>query len=149
MDLGELMTDQDGKSHRYTLPAGRMAPQVWEKQKRHAKDVLPPQFAELVNRTEVPFVQAITDVLPSRAAVMEGTVILAGDSVAGFRPHTAGSTGQAAWHATLLNELDLFGNGKMSLAEYEKQVLAWARQRGQDGIEMGQRSQFGEHPLAA
>jgi len=100
-----------------------------------------------VNRTEVPFVQAITDVLPSRA-VMDGTVIFVGDSVAGFRPHTAGSTGQAAWHATLLNELDLFGNGKLNLTEIEQQILAWAQRRGQEGIKMGQRSQFGNHPLA-
>ncbi|KAF1978034.1 hypothetical protein BU23DRAFT_550149 [Bimuria novae-zelandiae CBS 107.79] len=52
----ELMTDKDGKRHHITLPPGGVQEHVWKRQKRRARDVLPPQFAELVEKTEVPFI---------------------------------------------------------------------------------------------
>lgn len=60
------MTDINGRRHPITLPVGTMKPQVWEKQKEYAAKVLPPQFAEAVQKTQQPFIQAITDVEPSK-----------------------------------------------------------------------------------
>ncbi|KAL3425887.1 hypothetical protein PVAG01_02678 [Phlyctema vagabunda] len=147
-EFKELMTDSDGRSHSFTLPAGKMKESIWKQQKAFASRSLPPQFAELVQKTETPFIQAITDVLPSISVFEDGKLLLVGDALAGFRPHTAGSTGQAAWHALLLGELGIFGAGEKSLESWEEEVLEWARVRGRQGIEMGRRSQFGEHPLA-
>lgn len=142
------MTDSDGHEHGFTVPAGKIRPGIWEKQRESAEKSLPPQFLELVTKTETPFIQAVTDVRSPTASLMDGKVILVGDAVAGFRPHTAGSTGQAAWHSLLLDELDFLGEGKTTMPEWEVKVMEWAEVRGKQGIDMGERSQFGKHPLS-
>ncbi|KAK5233435.1 hypothetical protein LTR47_005528 [Exophiala xenobiotica] len=147
----ELMTDVDGNTHRFTLPTGgKMQPHVWNRQKLRAKEVLPPQFAEIVGKTRMPFVQAITDVQPPEKGtkvgrLLNGKAVLVGDALAGFRPHTAASTSQAAFDALMLERVF---KGETDWAEFEEQVLdfAWSWQRR--GVMLGNRSQFGHHPLA-
>ena len=141
----ELMTDVEGRLHHFTLPAGKMQPQIWEQQRRYAGEILPPQFAELVAKTKQPFVQAIADVLSPTNVFFEGKVLLVGDAVAGFRPHSAASTNQAAFDAQLLGRLL---EGKLTLEEWERETMDYARYMQGRGVEMGQRSQFGKHPLA-
>lgn len=80
-ELEDLMTDIHGKRHPITLPVGTMQPKVWEKQKEHAANVLPPQFAESVQETEQPFIQAITDVISPQNCFMDGKVLLVGDAL--------------------------------------------------------------------
>lgn len=148
----ELFTDNNGKRHHITLPPGGIQDSVWKRQKEAARDVLPPQFAELVNKTEVPFVQAITDVL-SPAAILpsDGRVLLIGDSLAGLRPHTAASTNQAAMDAVeLAKSIDKILEGADRdevLKGWEESVLEYAKQMQQHGVDIGNRSQFGIHPL--
>lgn len=146
----ELMTDMDGVKHRFTLPTGgKMRPGVWERQKTHAQRSLPPQFAEIVAKTAMPFVQAITDLPPpekgmSLSRLLNGKAILVGDALSGFRPHTAASTSQAAFHAL---QLEGVFTGKLSRDEYEATILDFARRWFQRGGMLGTRSQFGHHPL--
>lgn len=148
----ELMTDEDGKRHHITLPPGGIRDHVWQQQKEFAAGVLPPQFAELVNKTKVPFVQAITDVI-SPAAVLpsDSRVLLTGDALAGFRPHTAASTNQAAMDAMKLAEaIDRVLEGSdrdEALESWEREVLEYAKSMQQHGVDIGNRSQFGFHPL--
>lgn len=147
----ELMTDKDGKRHHITLPPGGIADDVWARQKEDAKRLLPPQFAELVEKTEVPFVQAITDAIVPSAVLSGGSVVLLGDSLANFRPHTAASTNQAAMNAIALAEaIDklLEGGEKEVLNEWGERVLQYAKLMQNDGVRMGERSQFGRHPLS-
>lgn len=144
-DLDELMTDVHGKRHPITLPVGGMKPEVWEKQKGHAKDVLPPQYAEAVGKTTQPFVQAITDHLSHKNRFMDGKVLLVGDALAGFRPHTAASTSQAAFDALTLG---LCLRGEIDQREYDERVLGYAKKLQEHGVMLGERSQFGRHPLA-
>ena len=108
----ELMTDSDGKTHHVTLPIGKMRIDILEQQRQYAKEVLPPQFAEIVCGTKQPFIQAITDVIAPRNSFFDGKLLLIGDAVAGFRPHTAASTSQAAFDAQKLYELM---NGEIGL----------------------------------
>ena len=148
----ELMTDRDGKRHHVTLPPGGIRDEVWRRQRERAREVLPPQFAELVERTEVPFVQAITDVLSPRAVLgRDSRVVLIGDALAGFRPHTAASTNQAALDAMELAEAveQVLGGGDREevMRGWEERVLEYARGMQKHGVDMGDRSQFGEHPL--
>ncbi|CAO2652441.1 Nn.00g007240.m01.CDS01 [Neocucurbitaria sp. VM-36] len=148
----ELMTDKDGKRHHITLPAGGIQDDVWTRQKNKARETLPPQFSELVEKTEVPFIQAITDVLAPSALLEGGRVLLLGDAVAGFRPHTAASTNQAAMNAMKLAQAieKLFDReGPEPLQEWEGHVLQYARHMQRHGVAMGDRSQFGEHPLSS
>ncbi|CAL1703035.1 unnamed protein product [Somion occarium] len=150
----ETMTDTEGNLHQYILRAPKIRPEVLEKQLQKARDVLPPSFCEAVEKTDYPFIQAITDSISSRAVFLEGRVVLLGDAVAGFRPHTAASTSQAAMHALFLEEfLSQYEDGQKGLSEkdaklYELNALAYAKDMSRHGIEMGNLSQFGNHPLA-
>jgi 2-polyprenyl-6-methoxyphenol hydroxylase-like FAD-dependent oxidoreductase len=144
-ELEELMTDVDSKRHAITLPVGKMSPAVLEKQKRLAAEILPPQYAEVVQKTEAPFIQAITDNICSRNSFYDGKVLLIGDALAGFRPHTAASTGQAAFDALRLGELL---DGAITREQYDGRVLEFARRVQEHGVMLGERSQFGRHPFA-
>lgn len=139
------MTDSEGKHHLFTMPAGKVSPSIWAHQQAHAKATLPPQFSELVQRTKVPFIQCITDVVSPRHVFMDGKVLLVGDALAGFRPHTAASTSQAAMNALALDE---YMGGKIGLKEWKKKTGDWGKWMAGRGREMGNRSQFGHHPMA-
>jgi 2-polyprenyl-6-methoxyphenol hydroxylase-like FAD-dependent oxidoreductase len=143
----EVLTDSDGNHHRYTLPTGgKMRQDVWDRQKRTAAETLPPQFAELVQKTQKPFLQAITDVEPPARGtkigrLLEGRAALLGDALAGFRPHTAASTSQAAFDASHLEQAFA---GKISWDEYEQTVLEYATSWQKKGVRLGTMSQFGK-----
>lgn len=151
-EYSELMTDAQGNKHRYTLPTGgNMQSHVWEGQQQIARERLPPQFAELVVKTEKPFVQAITDLEPPKsssevARLMNGKAVIVGDALSGFRPHTAASTTQSCYHALMLNKVF---TGELTWDQYEAQVLDFARRWQERGVFLGDRSQFGRHPLSA
>lgn len=147
----ELMTDKDGNRHHITLPPGGITNDVWVKQKEFAKEVLPPQFAELVEKTEVPFIQAITDVIAPSAVLSGGRVLLLGDALAGFRPHTAASTNQAALDAMELADAIgkiIEGDDIEALQDWDQTVVHYAKETQRSGVMMGERSQFGRHPLS-
>jgi len=83
------MADADGKHHHITLPIGKMRKGILKKQREYAREVLPPQSANVVCDTKGPFIQAITDVISRKNTFFNGKVPLIEDAVAGFRPHTA------------------------------------------------------------
>lgn len=141
-ELDEILTDQNGKRHRITMPPGLTHPQAWEKQKQVARARLPPQFAEIVCATKQPFVQAITDVLaPANSCYDDDRVVFIGDALAGFRPHTVASTSQACYDAMRYAE---YVSGKIGREEWKKSTMAYARYVQNKGVEIGVRSQFGE-----
>lgn len=141
----ELMLDLDGRTHHVTLPIGKMRPEILKKQHELARRTLPPQLAEIVVNTEAPFVQAITDVISPKNVFLGGKLLLVGDAVAGFRPHTAASTSQAAFDAQRLADLL---SGEIDLGQWEQQTIGYATNMQKRGVAIGERSQFGRHPLA-
>lgn len=143
-DFRELMTDIHGQYHRITMPPGKTDPKAWEKQRTIAREKLPPQFAEIVCGTKKPFVQAITDVISPTNEFMDGRVILIGDALSGFRPHTVASTSQACFDAMILADMI---EGKVSRKEWKKQTLGYARTIQKRGVDMGERSQHQDLPL--
>ncbi|KAK8856062.1 FAD/NAD(P)-binding domain-containing protein [Apiospora arundinis] len=143
-ELDEIMTDRDGKRRRITMPPGLTDMDMWEKQRRIARERLPPQFAEIVCATKKPFVQAVTDVISPTNEFMDGKVVLIGDALAGFRPHTVASTSQAAFDAMVFAD---YIEGKVSREEWKKQTLGFARYIQKRGVDMGNRSQFEDLPL--
>ncbi|KAF1961943.1 FAD/NAD(P)-binding domain-containing protein [Byssothecium circinans] len=143
-ELTELMTDVDGVLHRITMPPGKTDPKAWEKQREIAREKLPPQFAEIVRATKKPFIQAVTDVIAPTNEFLGGKVVLIGDSLAGFRPHTVASTSQAAFDAMILADML---EGKVSRKEWKKQTMAYARTIQKRGVDMGERSQHQDLPL--
>jgi 2-polyprenyl-6-methoxyphenol hydroxylase-like FAD-dependent oxidoreductase len=144
-EFRDLMTDVDGAYHRITLPPGKMAPAEWEKQCVRAREILPTAFAEIVCATDNPFVQAVTDVLAPTNEYLDGRVILIGDALAGFRPHTVASTSQACFDAMMLADMI---EGKISREEWKRETLGFARTLQARGIKMGERSQHWDLPLS-
>lgn len=142
----EVMTGASGELHHFTN--SDVDPVKFDAQRMYAAEILPPQFAELIAKTPKPFVQAITDVKSINHVFWNGKVIMVGDAVCGLRPHTAASTSQAAMHALLLSEVEDFGSGRMSLKHWENRTREWAESTSKSGMEMGDTSQFGRHPLA-
>lgn len=134
------MTDSEGTRHRITLPPGKVAPQIWARQKDRATQTLPPPFAELVAATAQAFVQAITDAKATRMVDLGGKMVFVGDALAAFRPHTAASTSQAAFHALLLQQVL---DGQMTFQDMEQVAMPYANRLSASGIRMGNASQFG------
>ncbi|PVH69104.1 FAD/NAD(P)-binding domain-containing protein [Cadophora sp. DSE1049] len=131
----DLMTDIDGAS----------SPLFHAQEiKRTAIKDLPAAFAELVRNTEQPFVQCITDVISPKISFFNNKLLLIGDAIAGFRPHTAASTSQAAYDALLLEQ-----NMRREITEEEmlKEMMDYAKQLTAGGIRMGNRSQFGSEGI--
>lgn len=144
LEFKELMTDVNGQYHRITMPPGMTNVKAWEKQRKIAAEVLPPPFAELVRKTKKPFVQAITDVIAPTNEFVDGRVILVGDALSGFRPHTVASTSQACFDAMVLADMI---EGRVSRREWKKQTLGYARIIQKRGVDMGERSQHQDLPL--
>lgn len=117
------MTDIDGHRHRTTLPRGKVAPRNWNKQKTLSRKILPPPFAEMVQKTSNPFISAINDREIAKPSFFNGKLLFVGDSLATFRPHVASSTNQAALDAQLLEQ---FLKGEITAKEWETKVLDFA-----------------------
>jgi 2-polyprenyl-6-methoxyphenol hydroxylase-like FAD-dependent oxidoreductase len=143
-ELEKLMTDEDGRRRHITIPPGKIAWGAWEMLKSKADECLPPQMAEMAHKTRTPFVQCITDVISPRNMYMNDKVVLIGDALAGFRPHTVASTSQAAFNVmSLVDMLD----GKIDRQQFVKQVMEYGRLIQDRGVKMGNRSQYETLPV--
>lgn len=143
-ELEKLMTDKDGRRRHITIPPGMIAWDAWEMVKRLGHDKLPPQMAEMADKTKAPFVQCITDVISPKNLYMGDKVVLIGDALAGFRPHTVASTSQAAFNVmSLVDWLD----GKIDRKQFVKQTMQFAREIQAMGVRIGDRSQFEKLPV--
>ncbi|KAJ7723102.1 monooxygenase [Mycena maculata] len=148
-----MMTDKNGRVHANAMRAGDLPDDVIESEYRQrAKEILPPQFKELVLNTKTPFFQRVTDLISPKAVFADGRFILFGDALQGARPHTAAATNQGAVHALLLFDhlQHAAEHGKplkTALKELEDDwqiaVMAYARALSDSGIRMGDESQFG------
>ncbi|KAF3017880.1 hypothetical protein E8E14_012891 [Neopestalotiopsis sp. 37M] len=143
-ELKEIMTDKHGKRRPITMPPGMIDPEAWEKQRQIAAERLPPQFAEIVRGTQKPFVQAVTDVISPQNEFMDGKLVLIGDALAGFRPHTVASTSQAAFDAMIFADCI---EGKVSKEQWKKETMGFARFIQKRGVDMGIHSQHQDLPL--
>jgi 2-polyprenyl-6-methoxyphenol hydroxylase-like FAD-dependent oxidoreductase len=130
-ELQALMTDADGTHH----PEGIAPQQVsW----RHiaavreaARRLLAPQFAEIVEKTAVPFLQPIVDFLPPPLA--HGRIALLGDAGCVARPHVGMGVAKAGDDATaLLKAVTALGATPAALARYDdarRQTITAVAQR--------------------
>jgi len=146
-ELKRILTDSAGVSHTYSLGIGKIDPNMKMEQIKAAKAILPPPLAEVFQKIEHPFLQAVTDNIAPKSVFMGGKVFLVGDALAGLRPHTAAGTAQAAMNALLLKKV-FEKDGGMSIEEWEKATVDWAKFAQNVGVQMGNLSQFGDHPMA-
>ncbi|BCI54538.1 hypothetical protein NIIDNTM18_38160 [Mycolicibacterium litorale] len=139
-DLADLMTDTGGVPAAVSLHPGAVQDRHVDEMRRVATDLLAPAAAEVVSRTERPFLQAVFDVGVSRMAL--GRAALLGDAASTARPHAAAGTAKAAANAwALFDALRATGDITEALAKWEPEQLEIGRRLLARAAAMGTRSQ--------
>lgn len=141
-DLTALMTDADGQHH----PDGIAPHQVSWRQiatmREQARALLAPQFAEIVEKTAVPFLQPIYD-LASEQLAFERVAML-GDAAFVARPHVGMGVTKAGEDAMALAQaLDAHGATPLALQHYQTQRLAAGAAVVERGRQLGAYLQAG------
>src|SRR6266581_7908067 len=141
-ELGDLMTDSDGVRHDLSLPPGGAREPHLRVLRAAASELLAGQLAEVVHRTERPFVQVIFDIEVARMAF--GRVCLIGDAAFALRPHVAAGTAKAAADAWALTEALAAAGGDVvaALPRWEREQLAVGRAVLARTRRNGEKSQF-------
>ncbi|KAH7408073.1 hypothetical protein DE146DRAFT_645177 [Phaeosphaeria sp. MPI-PUGE-AT-0046c] len=127
-EMADLFTDVNGKVHRGTVPRNLVRPELWEKQKALAKQMLPEGIATIVQRTTAPFITKVFDSKCAKASFFNGKLFLVGDAQITLRPNIGMSTTHAANDC---NELEKVIEGIATPQQWERVVLRWgaAQQR--------------------
>jgi 2-polyprenyl-6-methoxyphenol hydroxylase-like FAD-dependent oxidoreductase len=99
--LRTLLTDVDGITHSLSIPPHRIRPDVVAALRKDGHRLLAPQFAEVVEKTEQPFIQAIQD-LETPRMVLGRRVVIIGDAAFVARPHVGMGVTKAAGDAQAL-----------------------------------------------
>ncbi|MFE1599797.1 FAD binding domain-containing protein [Methylobacterium sp. ID0610] len=99
--LRGLLTDIDGITHALSIPPNRIRPEVTAALREDARRLLAPQFAEVVEKTAQPFIQAIQD-LETPRMVLGRRVVILGDAAFVARPHVGMGVTKAAGDAQAL-----------------------------------------------
>lgn len=140
-ELEELMTDKRGFVSPVSVHPGQVQDRFVEEMRRTASEVLAPAAAEVVLRTEQPYLQAVRDAVAHRMAL--GRVALIGDAASAARPHAAAGTAKAAANAWALHDALAEGDGDIAdaLAKWEPSQLELGQRLLRRVKEMGTRSQ--------
>jgi 2-polyprenyl-6-methoxyphenol hydroxylase-like FAD-dependent oxidoreductase len=115
--LDSLMTDADGQHHPLGIPPHKVAWRHVARMRQDACEQLAPQWAEVVQKTALPFLQPIYDL--ASPSLHQGRVALMGDAAFVARPHIGMGVTKAAEDATALcDALRLHGATPAALAAY-------------------------------
>jgi len=116
--LRALLTDADGVHHALNIPPHKVSWRQIAAMREAARALLAPQFAEIIEKTALPFVQPIHDVCSTRLAF--GRVALMGDAAFVARPHVGMGVTKAAEDALALADcLAAHGASAAALQAYE------------------------------
>lgn len=98
--LAAMLTDADGVHHPEGIPPQQVSWRHVAAMRQAARDNLAPQFAEIVEKTAVPFLQPIFDFVSAELAF--GRVVLLGDAAFVARPHVGMGVAKAGDDAMVL-----------------------------------------------
>ncbi|WP_308259065.1 FAD binding domain-containing protein [Pseudonocardia sp. H11422] len=136
-ELDELLTDKRGFPCPVSVHPGQVQDRFVDELRAAARELLPPSAAELVTRTEEPFIQPVLDIEVPQMAF--GRVALMGDGAFAARPHAAAGTAKAAADAWALADALRATDGDVvtALAKWEpgrlelgRSLLARVREMG-------------------
>ena len=135
-ELAALLTDADGQHHPEGIPPQQVSWRHIAAMRQAARDLLAPQFAEIVEKTALPFLQPIFDLVSPTLAV--DRVALLGDAAFVARPHVGMGVSKAGEDALALAEcIAADGATARALQRYDAlrrpaglAVVARARQLG-------------------
>ncbi|MEU8804218.1 FAD-dependent monooxygenase [Spirillospora sp. NPDC048819] len=140
-ELDEMVTDQRGFAASVSVHPGQVQQRYVDRMRSDASELLPPAAAELVNRTDQPYIQIVLDIAVRNMAF--GRIALIGDAAFAARPHAAAGTAKAAADARALTDaLAAEPDIPRALAAWEPAQLALGNNLLSRVAEMGARSQF-------
>ena len=126
LELPRLMTDAEGVHHPTGLPPHKVALQAVARMRDAARELLAPQWAEVIDKTTQPFLQPIHDLLSNRIAF--GRIALMGDAAFVARPHVGMGVTKAGDDAlALVRAISAHGATPAALQAYEAERLAPGR----------------------
>ncbi|MDQ2779707.1 MAG: FAD binding domain-containing protein [Pseudomonadota bacterium] len=99
-ELAALMTDADGTHHEAGIPPNQVSWRAVAAMREAARQLLAPQFAEIVEKTALPFLQPIYDLVSPTLAF--DRVALLGDAALVARPHVGMGVSKAGEDAVAL-----------------------------------------------
>ena len=133
-ELTDVLTDATGHMHEYSIPPPVIRPIHIERLKENAMALLPPQFAEVVVRSNRHMVQPIYDVESTQIAF--DRVALLGDAAFVARPHAGTGVLKAGEDALQLAQcLADSGSVTAALERYQSARLPV----GRDTVRLGRR----------
>src|SRR3954471_20671424 len=135
-ELPRLLTDDSGRTHVLSIPPPLIARAVIAAMREAGRQVLAPQFNEMVGLCAQPFLQPIYDLEVPHMAF--GRVAVVGDAAFVARPHIGAGVAKAAEDALALAEaLDRNADAEAALKHYEgaripagERIIARARHLG-------------------
>ena len=120
--LQALMTDADGFYHAHGLPPHKVSWKHLAHVRQTAREILAPQFAEILEKTAQPFLQPIYDCSSEQIAF--GRIVLMGDAAFVARPHVGMGVTKAAEDANVLADcIEKFGASPLALQDFQAQRL--------------------------
>ncbi|MGZ8802038.1 MAG: FAD binding domain-containing protein [Mycobacterium sp.] len=139
-EVDELMTDKRGFIAGVSLHPGQVQDRYVDEMRSAAPELLAPAAAEVVLRTEQPYLQAVYD--SGASQMVMGRVALVGDAASAACPHAAAGTAKAAANAWALYEaLSESADIVEALAKWEPGQLELGQRLLRRVKEMGTRSQ--------
>ena len=122
LQLKALMTDATGQYFPLGIPPGQVAQQHIDVMREAAHARLAPQFAEILDKTQQPFLQPIYDC--AAPAMAYGRVALMGDAAFVARPHVGMGVTKAAEDAmALVSAIAKHGATPTALLAFENERL--------------------------
>ena len=132
--LARLLTDADGVHHPQGIPPHKVSWREIARMRSDARQLLAPAFAEIIEKTALPFLQPIHDL--SSQQIVDGRVALLGDSAFVARPHVGMGVTKAMQDAMALSDaLRTHGASAAALQAYAQTRLP----AGQQVVERGRR----------
>lgn len=140
-ELDELLTDRNGVRRELSLPPGAAADHHVAEVKALAAARLPSLAAEVVGRTEQPFLQVVYDIEVDQMAF--GRIALLGDAAFAVRPHAAAGSAKAADDGWALAQALERGTGDVveTLRRWEVDQMTLGRRLLARTRDVGSRSQ--------
>ena len=135
LSLRDHLTGEDGRFYENGIPHHLIRKDLVQKMRAQASEYLAPQILRVIQSTEQPFIQGMSDVGSSK--LLFNRVILIGDAAFTARPHVGLGVSKAAEDASTLAKALNCLNQKQALQRWEKTrkeygnaTLQWGRDLG-------------------
>jgi 2-polyprenyl-6-methoxyphenol hydroxylase-like FAD-dependent oxidoreductase len=126
-ELVKLLTDADGHYYPTGIPPLKVSWKHIADMRKAARDILAPQYAEILEKTASPFLQAIYDVRSEQ--IVFGRIALMGDAAFVGRPHVGMGVTKAGDEAIVIaRHIAKLGATPAALDAYSKERLSLGQQ---------------------